>query len=257
MASAIAPQLLAEQLQITAHIDAVTARTLVSLWRRIDPASMDRKAMIDFATGAVRQITSAYGEVAAVAAADFYDMVREAGGWGGAAAVPANGAPPEEQLKRAVRWGIGPLWEEPPRPEAALARLRGLTSRLALQPGRWTTYDMIRRDGVRWARVPQGKTCGFCMMLCSRGAVYTSEASAGKPEALKFHDNCDCAIVPVGPDQDIPAINRELQEEWQTATRGQRDQISAWNEYVTGTYGASPVDVHKLEHTAKTRRSHK
>lgn len=190
MIDAIPPEILAEQLQITAHIDAITARRLVKFWRRLDPAKMTQEAMIDFMTGAVRQIVMAYGEVAALAAVDFYDMVREVGGWSGKAAVANSAVPPQEQLKRIVRWGIGPLWEETPRPEAALGRLQGATSRLALQPGRRTTYEMVKRDRVRWARVPQGKTCAFCLMLCSRGAVYTSEVSAGQPDALKFHSNC-------------------------------------------------------------------
>lgn len=228
----IPPELLAEQLQITAHINAATARKLVGFWKRIDPDKMDRKAMIDFATAAVRQITSAYGEVAAVAAAEFYDEVREIGGFGGKAAVPVAGTPPEEQLKAVVRWGVGPLWEETPRPEAALARLRGSTSRLALQPGRLTTYEMVKRDRIRYAHVPQGKTCAFCLMLASRGAVYYSE----QPH---YHDNCDCVSVPVFSPSDLPAINREMQDEWQTVTRGHRDQMAVWQNHVAETYGVT------------------
>ncbi|NLO28676.1 MAG: hypothetical protein GX113_10965 [Actinobacteria bacterium] len=257
MIDAIPPEILAEQLQITAHIDAITARRLVKFWRRLDPAKMTREAMIAFMIDVVRQIVMAYGEVAALAAVDFYDMVREVGGWSGKAAVASSAVPPQEQLKRIVRWGIGPLWEETPRPEAALGRLQGATSRLALQPGRRTTYEMIKRDRVRWARVPQGKTCAFCLMLCSRGAVYTSEASAGQPDALKFHSACDCIIVPVGPGQALPAINQELQEEWREATRGQRDQIGAWNEYVAAKYpGAGLMSRTALKTTAKTRAAH-
>lgn len=48
------------------------------------------------------------------------------------------------------------------------------------------------RDGVRYARVPRGsETCGFCIMLASRGFVYTT------PEAAQHsHDGCDCKVMP-------------------------------------------------------------
>lgn len=226
----IPPELLAEQLAIDAHISKLTAQQVVRFWKRIDPVKMDNPAVTDFMTGAIRQITSAYGELAAVAAAEFYDEVREIGGFSGKAAVPVAGKPPEEQLKAVVRWGIGPLWEETPRPDAALQRLVGSTQRLSLQPGRQTIYQMVRRDHIRYAHVPQGKTCAFCMMLASRGAVYWSER---KPQ---YHDLCDCLAVPVSTPDDLPDINRELQEEWRQATSGTRNQVAAWREYVKATY---------------------
>ena len=51
------------------------------------------------------------------------------------------------------------------------------------------------RDGVRYARVPSGsETCGWCMMLASRGFVYSSEKTAGAID--HYHNDCDCKIVP-------------------------------------------------------------
>lgn len=55
-----------------------------------------------------------------------------------------------------------------------------------------TMAENCARDGVRYARVPRGaETCGFCIMLASRGFVYTT------PEAASHaHDGCDCKVVP-------------------------------------------------------------
>lgn len=74
---------------------------------------------------------------------------------------------------------------------------------------------------IGWARVLTGaESCGFCAMLASRGPVYKTKKSAGRvvgqaqsPMAAfngtpartrgaralgdKFHDGCDCLIVPV------------------------------------------------------------
>ena len=57
-----------------------------------------------------------------------------------------------------------------------------------------TMAENCARDGVRYARVPRGsETCGFCIMLASRGFVYRSEKSAGALD--HYHANCDCRIV--------------------------------------------------------------
>ncbi|WP_296012696.1 hypothetical protein [uncultured Adlercreutzia sp.] len=49
------------------------------------------------------------------------------------------------------------------------------------------------RARVRWARVPSGgKTCGWCLMLASRGFAYKSAGTAGAGR----HKGCQCAVVP-------------------------------------------------------------
>lgn len=58
--------------------------------------------------------------------------------------------------------------------------------------------NMLRnceRNDLRYARVPSGReTCGFCLMLASRGFVYRSEKTAQGSHG--FHNHCDCVIVP-------------------------------------------------------------
>ena len=59
------------------------------------------------------------------------------------------------------------------------------------------TRDASR--GVRYARVPSGReTCGFCLMLASRGFVYASEKTAGDIGGRfnRYHDRCDCTVMP-------------------------------------------------------------
>ena len=64
-----------------------------------------------------------------------------------------------------------------------------------------TTIRNAERDyskGVRYARVPTGKeTCGFCLMLASRGFDYTSRKAACDMGFAfnRFHDRCDCRVV--------------------------------------------------------------
>lgn len=47
----------------------------------------------------------------------------------------------------------------------------------------------------KYARVPTGDdTCDFCLMLASRGFVYSSAKEAGALD--HWHANCDCRVVP-------------------------------------------------------------
>lgn len=55
-----------------------------------------------------------------------------------------------------------------------------------------------RKAGMRYARVPTGReTCGFCLMLASRGFVYATRRSAGDTGGMfnYYHDRCDCRVV--------------------------------------------------------------
>ncbi|AEV52085.1 hypothetical protein [Rhodococcus phage RGL3] len=112
------------------------------------------------------------------------------------------------------------------------------------------------RSFVRgWARVPTGReTCGWCLMLVSRGPVYRSAESAGlrlgNSDAVKafqgdldasefmdqWHSGCDCKIVPVFKLSDWPGRDDYLRAEemWKDATKGYygKDAINAFRRYV-------------------------
>lgn len=47
----------------------------------------------------------------------------------------------------------------------------------------------------RYARVPSGRPCAFCLMLASRGFAYWDEKSAGGL-GNSYHEQCACQIVP-------------------------------------------------------------
>ena len=58
----------------------------------------------------------------------------------------------------------------------------------------WRDYERGLAGG-RWARVPVGDTCAWCLMLASQGAWYLSEESALGREAGHYHDGCNCTAV--------------------------------------------------------------
>lgn len=125
--------------------------------------------------------------------------------------------------------------------------------------GRRTILYAIQKDGKRpkWARVATGaETCGFCLMLVSRGPVYVTPNRAGAeigPEALelldeegdaaitelmtRWHPGCDCKIVPVFDTQGNWPGKRdflEAQKLWKEVTKGYsgRDALNAFRRAV-------------------------
>lgn len=78
-----------------------------------------------------------------------------------------------------------------------------------------TMIKNAKRDykkGVRWARVPSGlETCGFCVMLASRGFVYYTKESAGYNVLglNRFHSFCDCRVFPGTEDTEIEGYDPE------------------------------------------------
>ena len=114
---------------------------------------------------------------------------------------------------------------EPDTPPEKLTELAGTLAKQTLAGGRRAIINGASNDPIvrGWARIEGGgESCAFCKTLISRGPVYSSANAAGflgtKTDALqisgefqgtgdesvfsddmmrRFHDNCDCLIVPV------------------------------------------------------------
>lgn len=149
------------------------------------------------------ELVTEFGDISALLAADFYDMLRDvppsASSFQAAYARPVDPA----AAQGSVRWAAGALFDA----DAPLftSQILGATQRLVTQRGRDTVFDNAGRDPVRTsvARIPSGTdTCEFCIRLASRGAVYTDLVSAG--EMNEFHDNCDCVPTVIRSKRDYP-----------------------------------------------------
>lgn len=163
-----------------------------------DPVRV-RNALLQF----FPELVTTYGDVSALLASDFYDMLRDvppsAASFRAAYAAPVDPG----KAQGATRWAVGALFAE----DAPLftSQILGATQRLVSQRGRDTIFDNAARDPVRTAvaRIPSGTdTCTFCIMLASRGAAYTDLVSAG--EMNDFHDNCDCVPTVIRSKRDFP-----------------------------------------------------
>lgn len=136
-----------------------------------------------------------YGEVSATAAANFYDEARASSVARGRFSSMLGDNTAAAYAARNVSFATDPLFAGDA--AGALGRMSVVADKAALQVGRDTVMFNNRRDpsSPRFARVPVGKTCAWCLMLASRGAVYRSADSAG--DAGQYHGgHCDCQPVP-------------------------------------------------------------
>lgn len=147
----------------------------------------------------VPMLVREYGDVAATAAAEWYEEVCPMGGYSAVAAAGAQ----REAVEGSVRALAGGLFTD-----GSVEALEGAIQRHIWYSSRATIARNVELDPAkpRFARVPSGsETCAWCDMLASRGWVYHSRETAGDPAFNRFHDNDNCSIVPQW-DQDAAII---------------------------------------------------
>lgn len=167
-----------------------------ALWGDVRGSSPEvvRNAFLD----AMPQIVDTYGAASAEVAAEYFEQLT------GYSAEPAD-ALNVDQVSGAVRYRAGSLWGDENR--AFVAGLLVDVDKFVKAFGRGTIYDNADRRGVGYARIPTGsKTCAFCMVMASRDVLYLSRRSAGaKGSGNEFHGDCDCDVIPVKDESDLPA----------------------------------------------------
>lgn len=96
--------------------------------------------------------------------------------------------------------------------QVALNNLQKSLSRLVLFQSRETVFQATQDAGTAYARIPEVGACTFCLMLASRGAVYTKETVtvASSRSMRGYHDGCRCLGVEVKNESELPQINKDL-----------------------------------------------
>ncbi len=74
-----------------------------------------------------------------------------------------------------------------------------------LQQANRTTSKAGARNGMKFARVPQGGECSFCAWLASFGFHYTEEGANSH-----YHDHCRCKVVAGKPGTKVGGYQPEL-----------------------------------------------
>lgn len=144
----------------------------------IDQHGMDdMDAVVEYAYA----LATKYGEASGELACEMYDAVAEASG---VYVPPAEMAPTASYVDtaKAVR---GTLLN----PHNTVPQTVG---RLVKQTGADTTLKNALRDGAKFAWIPHGETCAFCLTLASRGWQNMSRNALRNGHAEHIHANCNC-----------------------------------------------------------------
>lgn len=145
----------------------------------------------------VPALVAEYGDVAATVSAEWFEEVY---GAKASLAKPISRA----YVEKGVKYTAGHLWQD--NPTATLAALDVKLDKWIKQSGRDTVRASAARHGFAWARVPTGpKTCSFCLVMASRGAVYDSKQSASqRADGDRYHGDCDCQAIAIRDESDLP-----------------------------------------------------
>lgn len=203
----------------------LAVREMKALWRSIGGLAPEWQR--DMLLETVPALVSKYGDVAATAAAQWYEKTRSKQVPGPYEPV-TSGHFPDQAIRDRLRYGAADLFEDSSTVEFA-AWLEGALQRWVMYSGRQTIAMNAGRDPARprFARVPTGsRTCAWCEIMCSRGFVYYSERTAleRRGSGRLYHDRCDCQAVPewdrgqahiLGYDPD--AMQERYQRAWEMA----------------------------------------
>ncbi|SIH90507.1 Uncharacterised protein [Mycobacteroides abscessus subsp. abscessus] len=203
---------------LLAALGAEQAAQLSRLLARTD--RLDQGELLAFITDAYPEAIAPFLSAAALLTAQWYDEQPTISTY---TAQPAE-LTPAAQLAVSGRWAMLQT--------APLDALTGSAARALFNASRETVLtNVMAEPGARWARHASANACSFCRLMATRGAVYTSEASAkalqrrsvyrsqrlaakaGKnvgdsrigaqrgTRALgeRYHDRCHCIAVMVRP----------------------------------------------------------
>jgi hypothetical protein len=177
-------------------------RDLVREWATIRGGSAPQ--VRDLLRALLADLVQSYGAVAAEQAALWFEDQRDLAGVTSRFSPGLADLPAAEQVDASARYAVGPLFSATPDASAALGLAAGALQRYVAGGDRDTLELNTYRDpsGPRWSRHASANACTFCRLLATRGAVYTSPATAG--EGHRYHDHCHCIAVVSWPGQEPP-----------------------------------------------------
>ena len=160
-------------------LNAVMQSDLLALWRAVDGQDVEflREALQAEVPAVVDPYLAASGDMTA----DWYEAQAPRLAY---TARPAP-LPAQERLETTARWAAGSVLSRSP--VSPLDLLSGSMQRALFDESRRTVIDNAAAEpGARWARHASANACEFCRMVATRGAVYASEASAGRVTGVSY-----------------------------------------------------------------------
>lgn len=148
-----------------------------TMQKYINKNGLGANGLIDYAYA----LATKYGEASGALAAEMYDAVAEASG----KILPAAEIAP-----------TATFWETSVAVRGTMINQQSTVpdtvSRLVKQTAADTTLKNALRDGAKFAWIPHGETCAFCLMLAANGWQNISKRALKNGHAEHIHPNCNC-----------------------------------------------------------------
>jgi len=239
---------------------------LRALLAEVDGMDQDKAKRVLF--NAFPALFDPYAVASSEISASFYEEVRQAAGVDGSFAADTLDGVETPRWNGLVGFATQPAMFEQAANALMFSILAGGLTSVLSEVAADTIYGNAANDPAepRFQRVPKPGCCGFCGMLASRGAVYSSEdaatgvvgrgvpVGAGRGKGIKgrgkgikargsrsigqdFHDHCKCRAVQVykGTHVEMQAGADKYFDSYATA----RDKINAGLTLETETFKAS------------------
>lgn len=196
--------------------DTLDGYLITALDRIMDTAhGAQGKAVKDLIINTIPEVVKAHGTVTAELTAELYALARTNAGLDDLFTPEPLWDPNEQQIAGSLRWSLQPINGDSYTDadyRRAVDRVRASMTRLMRQTESQTVMGNIRRDPgkPRYRRVPEAGACGWCMMLATRGYVYTKETVGGAHN--RFHDRCKCSSEPQYPGEELPKLVQDVQK---------------------------------------------
>ena len=191
-------------------------RDLETIWRSSagDPAALAE---------ILAEVVQSYGDAGAAIAAEWYNDLRADTGVrpGFTAIIPEPDAPGTGAL---VDWAVASANNE----DSLKSLIAGGLQRRITNYSRMVVTTSAVRDprSGGWMRIGSGE-CGFCAMLVSRGAVYSSATVD-----FASHDHCQCSAAPAWNQSQVEAVRDEFvpsaRRRSEETKQADRDRALAW-----------------------------
>ena len=233
---------------LSADAQARVLRVLESIEWAPDNIAQCREILVQ----ALASVMPTYTDAAAQAGADLYDAVREAAVGEAMGAQALSGYEPDA-TEGAVRAFVQDIVDGNP-VERFNAKVLERVDRDIRRAENMSVAENAARDPMkpRYARVPTGhETCEFCLMLASRGFVYTSAEAASHA-----HANCDCRVAPGFPGMEVEGYDPDAYlDMWQRSEelkeagvpRTQREAVmAAMRDRLVPQYPIDPSELSEI-----------
>lgn len=210
------------------QVDAKTFTALKRALRALDGTDDQTRAYL---LETIRQIMLAHGTMTADLATELYQSARDYAGITTAFTPRPTTTIDTGIVEKSLDWALAPVGGATNLADmtddalaSTLSRLQAVATRVGARAHEDTVIGNLIDDPepARMRRVPAPGACPWCLMLATRGFVYTEATVTRTSSGTKYHDRCKCVAEPQFDGEGTPELVRRAERAW-TKSKGMED----------------------------------